>query len=93
MVSLERMCAEVKPDVALSASLQAALVGVAQLVEREVDRAEAEAGLGGDAADAGEGDVAGASDLIERAAASGRIGDDDAGLRLAEEGGVEAARR
>ena len=53
-------------------------------------RAEAEAGVGDNAADAGEGDVAGAGDLLERAAAVRADGDDDAGLRFAEERGVEA---
>src|SRR5437667_178083 len=45
--------------------LEPALVGVSHYVEREVDRAEAEAAFGGYAADSREGNVAGAGDLVE----------------------------
>ena len=70
--------------------LEAAFVGPSHLVQREVDWPEAKARIGGDAADPREGDVTGASDLIERTAAVRADRDDDSGLGLAEEGSVEA---
>src|SRR5437879_11929760 len=68
--------------------LEPALVGVSDFVEREVDRAEAEAAFGGYAADSREGNVAIARDLVDRAALAGASRDDDSRLRLAEERGV-----
>src|SRR5207249_2391488 len=67
-----------------------AFVGVPQLVEREVRRAEAVVRLGGHAADAREGNIASARDLVDRAALAGAGRNDDTRLRLAEERGVQS---
>ncbi len=62
--------------------LEPALVGVSDFVEREVDRAEAEAAFGGYAADSREGNVASARDLVDRAALAGASSAPDASMPL-----------